>query len=142
MCLNYCYHIYQNLLNFTYAFKCYHQKCKLASLIAGPPCMFRRCFIFGAIQCINKGLTCKNNTIRLFPKKNLGLERKNYMGRKLVRSNKIPGAKIVRKSYYQHKKFGETGGKQTEGSGFCRALEVSLADLFPSTGEAVSTEPL
>ena len=32
VCLNYCYHIYQNLLNFTYAFKCYHQKCKLASL--------------------------------------------------------------------------------------------------------------
>jgi len=30
--LNYCYHIYQNLLNFTYAFKCYHQKCKFASL--------------------------------------------------------------------------------------------------------------
>jgi len=26
VCLNYCYHIYQNLLNFTYAFKCYHQK--------------------------------------------------------------------------------------------------------------------
>ena len=25
-------HIYQNLLNFTNAFKCYHQKCKLASL--------------------------------------------------------------------------------------------------------------
>ena len=24
--LNYCYHIYQNLLNFTYAFQCYHQK--------------------------------------------------------------------------------------------------------------------
>jgi len=24
--LNYCYHIYQNLLNFTYAFKCYYQK--------------------------------------------------------------------------------------------------------------------
>jgi len=23
-------------LNFTYAFKCYHQKCKLASLLAGP----------------------------------------------------------------------------------------------------------
>ena len=23
---------YQNLLNFTYAFKCFHQKCKLASL--------------------------------------------------------------------------------------------------------------
>ena len=32
VCLNYCNHIYQNLLNFTYAFKCYHQKCKLASL--------------------------------------------------------------------------------------------------------------
>ena len=32
VCLNYCYQIYQNLLNFTYAFKCYHQKCKLASL--------------------------------------------------------------------------------------------------------------
>ena len=32
MCLNDCYHIYLNLLNFTYAFKCYHQKCKLASL--------------------------------------------------------------------------------------------------------------
>ena len=31
VCLNYCYHIYQHLLNFTYAFKCY-QKCKLASL--------------------------------------------------------------------------------------------------------------
>jgi len=30
--LNNCYHIYQNLLNFTYAFKCYHQKCNLASL--------------------------------------------------------------------------------------------------------------
>ena len=30
--LNYCYHIYKNLLNFTYAFKCYHQKCKWASL--------------------------------------------------------------------------------------------------------------
>jgi len=27
-----CYHIYQKLLNSTYAFKCYHQKCKLASL--------------------------------------------------------------------------------------------------------------
>jgi len=33
VCLNYCYHIYHlNLLNFTYAFKWYHQKCKLASL--------------------------------------------------------------------------------------------------------------
>ena len=32
VCLNYCYHIYQNLLNFTYAFKCYLQKYKLASL--------------------------------------------------------------------------------------------------------------
>jgi len=32
VCLNYCYHIYQNLLNFTHVFKCYHQKCKLASL--------------------------------------------------------------------------------------------------------------
>ena len=32
VCLNYCYHIYQNLLNFTYAFKCYYQKYKLASL--------------------------------------------------------------------------------------------------------------
>ena len=32
VCLNYYYHIYQNLLNFIYAFKCYHQKCKLASL--------------------------------------------------------------------------------------------------------------
>jgi len=32
VCLNYRYHIYLNLLNFTYAFKCYHQKCKLASL--------------------------------------------------------------------------------------------------------------
>jgi len=31
-CLNYCYHIDQNLLNFIYAFKSYHQKCKLASL--------------------------------------------------------------------------------------------------------------
>ena len=31
VCLN-CYHIYQKLLNFTYAFKCYNQKCKLASL--------------------------------------------------------------------------------------------------------------
>jgi len=30
--LNYCYHIYKHLLNFTYAFKCYHQKCKSASL--------------------------------------------------------------------------------------------------------------
>jgi len=27
-----CYHIYQKLLNSTYALKCYHQKCKLASL--------------------------------------------------------------------------------------------------------------
>jgi len=26
------YHIYQKLLNSTYAFKCYNQKCKLASL--------------------------------------------------------------------------------------------------------------
>jgi len=26
-----CCHIYQTLLNFTYAFKCYHQNCKLAS---------------------------------------------------------------------------------------------------------------
>jgi len=25
VCLNYCYHVYQNLLNITYAFKCYHQ---------------------------------------------------------------------------------------------------------------------
>jgi len=25
VCLNYGYYIYQNLLNFTYAFKCYHQ---------------------------------------------------------------------------------------------------------------------
>ena len=32
VCLNYCNRIYQNLLNFTYAFKCYHQKGKLASL--------------------------------------------------------------------------------------------------------------
>jgi len=32
VCLTYYYHIYQNLLNFTYVFKCYHQKCKLASL--------------------------------------------------------------------------------------------------------------
>ena len=24
VCLNYCYHIYQNLLNFIYAFKCYY----------------------------------------------------------------------------------------------------------------------
>jgi len=29
VCLSYCDHIYQTLLNFTYAFKCYHQKCKL-----------------------------------------------------------------------------------------------------------------
>ena len=35
VCLNYCYHIYQNLWNFTYAFKCYYQKCKLASLSLG-----------------------------------------------------------------------------------------------------------
>ena len=35
--LNYCYRIYQNLLNFTYAFKCYHQKCKLASLQLAHP---------------------------------------------------------------------------------------------------------
>jgi len=27
-----CYHIYQKLFNSDYAFKCYHQKCKLASL--------------------------------------------------------------------------------------------------------------
>jgi len=26
VCRNYCYHIYQNLLNSTYAFKYYHQK--------------------------------------------------------------------------------------------------------------------
>jgi len=32
VCLNYCYHVYQNLLNFIYAFKYYYQKCKLASL--------------------------------------------------------------------------------------------------------------
>jgi len=30
-----CYHIYQKLLNSTYAFKCYHQKCNLASLYLG-----------------------------------------------------------------------------------------------------------
>ena len=35
--LNYCYHIYQNLLNFTYAFKCHHQKCMLASLQLAHP---------------------------------------------------------------------------------------------------------
>jgi len=35
--LNYCYHIFQNLLNFPYAFKCYHQKCKLASLLLAHP---------------------------------------------------------------------------------------------------------
>jgi len=27
VCLNYCYHIYRNLSNFTYAFRYYHQKC-------------------------------------------------------------------------------------------------------------------
>jgi len=30
--LLYVVNMYQKLLNFTYAFKCYHQKCKLASL--------------------------------------------------------------------------------------------------------------
>jgi len=38
VCLNYCYHIYQNLLNFTYEFK-YRQKCKVGLTLAGPPCM-------------------------------------------------------------------------------------------------------
>ena len=43
MCLNYCYHIYQNLLNFTNAFKCFHQKCKLASVKLGHPVNCKTC---------------------------------------------------------------------------------------------------
>jgi len=43
VCLNYCYHIYQNLLNFTYAFKCYYQKMQVGLTLAGPPCTVALC---------------------------------------------------------------------------------------------------